>query len=529
MQTTITNSLVNKGKSSSATDAQKATYTALQTSLPDAIQASFAYGNTDLLKATYSDYINGYYFTKANGYFDKMKEVQTQQDAYKLNYAVYYQKYQALFNRYNFEFAMYDEIEQQRDEAEDDFTYPYGKRKTVLGRVSTVAFDEAISGYEFQQQEISFRLSDVCQEQYYTNPIQRIFDQITEILTSLGLLSEEGEEETETTDEDEEVEDTRSDKEKLYDLLPGCKEEHHFVKLKYDHHEKDLYQYSDFYDAMVMDERILGSFLLKLDRYKTTQTRSSTPFFILLARVGGLAAALQMLFGIVGGFISTKLLVNSVASKLFVRKKGKTEQEAESMRKGRENFGDETTQKIEKQFAKIKLSPYDVISDSVLSVVLCCCINNRNLKKFAFKKRLRIIAKCEEQFVGELSIEKILKKVRDSYAMIGHLPHSKELKPLLKYNKNNVMELTESDEDDVDSDSHPIDDSMVELSQDYDDEKTPTPGVPVKTKDLTPEPVNDYFIDTVTSRFDLDESQEKHDIVQYAIKRSLVQGLPFEK
>jgi hypothetical protein len=56
----------------------------------------------------------------------------------------------------------------------------------------------------------------------------------------------------------------------LYDLLPGCKEEHHFVKLKYDHHEKDLYQYSDFYDAMVMDERILGSFLLKLDRYKTT-------------------------------------------------------------------------------------------------------------------------------------------------------------------------------------------------------------------------------------------------------------------
>jgi hypothetical protein len=50
-----------------------------------------------------------------------------------------------------------------------------------------------------------------------------------------------------------------------------------------------------------------------------------------------------MLFGIIGGFISTKLLVNSVASKLFVRKKGKTEQEAESMRKGRENFGDETT------------------------------------------------------------------------------------------------------------------------------------------------------------------------------------------
>lgn len=48
--------------------------------------------------------------------------------------------------------------------------------------------------------------------------------------------------------------------------------------------------------------------------------------------------------------------------------------------------------------------------------------------------------------------------------MVGHLPYAKDLKPLLKYNKNNVMELTESDEDDVDSDSHPIDESQVELS-----------------------------------------------------------------
>ena len=110
-----------------------------------------------------------------------------------------------------------------------------------------------------------------------------------------------------------------------------------------------------------------------------------------------MAAALQIVFGIIGGFISSKLLVNSVASKLFVRKKGKTEQETESlMRKVKANFPDETTWKIQNQFAKIKLSPYDVISDSILGLVLCCCINNRNLKKFAFKRRLRIIAKCEE-------------------------------------------------------------------------------------------------------------------------------------
>ena len=50
------------------------------------IQLSFVNGNTNLLKATYADYINGYYFTKADGYFDEITTIQTQQDAYKLNY-----------------------------------------------------------------------------------------------------------------------------------------------------------------------------------------------------------------------------------------------------------------------------------------------------------------------------------------------------------------------------------------------------------------------------------------------------------
>ena len=119
------------------------------------------------------------------------------------------------------------------------------------------------------------------------------------------------------------------------------------------------------------------------------------------------------------------------------------------------------------------MSSYDVISDSILGFALCCCINNRNLKKFAFKKRLRIIAKCEEKFTGELSVEKILKKVRDSYAMVGRLPYSKDLKPFLKYNKNNVMELTDSEDDEQDSESRPIDESSIEMSNDDEIKFTP--------------------------------------------------------
>ena len=103
-----------------------------------------------------------------------------------------------------------------------------------------------------------------------------------------------------------------------------------------------------------------------------------------------------MVFGFVGGFISTKLLINNVASKLFVRKKGKTELDAETMKKGRDSVNSDNTEKIKNQFTKIKMSPFGVISDSFIGFALCCCINNKSLKKFPFKKRLRIIAKCEE-------------------------------------------------------------------------------------------------------------------------------------
>lgn len=107
----INSSLINKNSSSQATVVQQATYTALQANLATMIQLCFAYGNTTLLKATYQGYINNYYFEKADGYFDKIEEIQTQQDAYKLNWDEYYSKHQRLFDRYNFEFAIYDEIE----------------------------------------------------------------------------------------------------------------------------------------------------------------------------------------------------------------------------------------------------------------------------------------------------------------------------------------------------------------------------------------------------------------------------------
>ena len=66
----------------------------------------------------------------------------------------------------------------------------------------------------------------------------------------------------------------------------------------------------------------------------------------------------------------------------------------------------------------------------------------------------------------ELNIEKILKKVRDSYAMVSHLPNSKDLRILLNYNKNNVIELSESDDDNENDDKESSRPSIDESSKD---------------------------------------------------------------
>lgn len=71
--------------------------------------------------------------------------------------------------------------------------------------------------------------------------------------------------------------------------------------------------------------------------------------------------------------------------------------------------------------------------------------------------------KCEEKVASELNLDSLLQKIRESNAMITDLARTEDLKPLLKFNKNNVVVLTESDdypdESDVRSSSH-IDSSL---------------------------------------------------------------------
>ena len=50
--------------------------------------------------------------------------------------------------------------------------------------------------------------------------------------------------------------------------------------------------------------------------------------------------------------------------------------------------------------------------------------------------------------------------------MVSHLPNSKDLRTLLNYNKNNVIELSESDDDDENDDKESSRPSIDESSKD---------------------------------------------------------------
>ena len=62
-------------------------------------------------------------------------------------------------------------------------------------------------------------------------------------------------------------------------------------------------------------------------------------------------------------------------------------------------------------------------------------------------KRQRTLQKCAGKFTRELNIDQILKKVRDTYAAFTNLPMSRELQPYIKFNQNNIVELTDSEDE----------------------------------------------------------------------------------
>jgi hypothetical protein len=54
-------------------------------------------------------------------------------------------------------------------------------------------------------------------------------------------------------------------------------------------------------------------------------------------------------------------------------------------------------------------------------------------------KKVHLFEKCKERYIDELDIKTLLTKIRDSYSILRYV-RSKEIKILLRYNKDRAIE-----------------------------------------------------------------------------------------
>ena len=71
----------------------------------------------------------------------------------------------------------------------------------------------------------------------------------------------------------------------------------------------------------MVEGKILTEFILKLDQFKTENKRDATKVLGFLGDVGGFAAAIELVFSVIGSYFSSRYLAASIASNLYVQKK----------------------------------------------------------------------------------------------------------------------------------------------------------------------------------------------------------------
>ena len=191
-----------------------------------------------------------------------------------------------------------------------------------------------------------------------------------------------------TIPKSENTEPSRYDEE-LVESLQDCDEESRFVKLKYAGVDTADHKYSEFYEEGVITDRILTEFILKMDSYKSTQQRQSTQFLDFLGDIGGFEGAIEMIFVVIGGYFSAKFMLLSIASTLFVRKKNKHELDSE--RANYEGGKPFVRADIPNQFTSINIGVMELIYDTFMTTILCCCTGSDCMKKCPFMLRQRTL------------------------------------------------------------------------------------------------------------------------------------------
>ena len=92
---------------------------------------------------------------------------------YLNNVKIYESSIAELFATYDYDLVIYDEIENFRNYNDDQFHYPYSKRKTNAltlkfnYKLHDIEHINQVDDYEYSHQNLIFMLSDTCLETSY--------------------------------------------------------------------------------------------------------------------------------------------------------------------------------------------------------------------------------------------------------------------------------------------------------------------------------------------------------------------------
>ena len=154
------------------------------------------------------------------------------------------------------------------------------------------------------------------------------------------------------------------------------------------------------------------------------------------------------------------MLSAAVAKKLYIRRKKSDQvykideiQKAEkTISKSSKNNKIEKVRKINElrsQFERIKINNFLLlIFDPIITSFCCCCKKSNLCGSF---ERLRLLTRASDKFGEELEVTNILNKLRNSYDIIKTLTE-KQNSILLKFSKERVIELDETEDSDEEED-----------------------------------------------------------------------------
>lgn len=211
----------------------------------------------------------------------------------------------SLFQEFEFELVIYDEIEYFKNYRDPEFFYPYQQRKTNIGNF---VFETKFYGYEdyyyfyWTQKTVSLRQSEVCME---VAPY--------DIHSDFSYSLQETLEAYFPSEEEEDIEDGGSE------FLDECLSDS-YSKLKYFANKDSYKEYMFYNEEGLFDDIILFEVVLQLDPFKTVSSRISTSILDYLGDLGGFYQALDILVFMIGQFFSSKLFLANIAAKFYNRR-----------------------------------------------------------------------------------------------------------------------------------------------------------------------------------------------------------------